>query len=171
METLNTAFVREILDNIKAELLEPVTEHRPRFMEILFELLCLKLQRSLNYEETLALSLAKKEHLENFRQIRIQMLEHFTENWTVEKMAQETYLCNSRFLTLYKEFFNASPIAELIDARIEHAKWLLTSTTLSIKQVSQQSGFKNVYYFSRKFKERVNCSPSNFRLQGLNIRK
>mgnify|MGYP006293100875 CR=1 FL=1 len=169
--TLNTAFVREILDKLKAELTEPVAIQSDRFMEIYVEMLCLNLARSIHYEQELHLSPTKKEHLENFRKVRARMLDSFTEDWTVEKIAEEVYMSSSRFAVLYKEFFNASPIAELINARIEHAKWLLTSTTLSIKQVSQQSGFQNVYYFSRKFKERVDCSPSSFRLQGLNIRK
>ena len=160
--TVNVSFVRGIINNIKKEISEIQIPHSNRMNEILFETLCINLARSLESEHEFRLSSSKREHFDNFRKLRRKMLETFCEDWTVEKMATEVYMSSSRFAVLYKEFFGTSPIAELLEVRISNAKWLLTSTTCSVKSIARQSGFKNVYYFSRKFNEYVGCPPTKY---------
>jgi transcriptional regulator GlxA family with amidase domain len=63
---------------------------------------------------------------------------------------------------LYREFFGGSPVEDLINARIKHAQWLLSATTLSVGQVAGECGFRSLYHFSRLFKKRVGSSPSDF---------
>ncbi len=160
--TVNTSYVREILEKIEGEIRESIIPHRNRLVEILFETLCINISRSVHAETALKLSPSKKEHLESFRKLRIEILENFQRDWTVEDMADNVYVSHSRFAVLYKEFFGVSPIAELLHTRIEHAKWLLTNTTTAINDIAGQCGFKNVYYFSRKFRELVGCPPSRY---------
>ena len=162
MPTLNTGYVREILEKIETETKETFAPHRLHIMELYFETLCVQLSRSVHYEHSLQLSLTQKEHLARFRKIRMQMLESFNNDWSIAKLADLAYVSSSRFAVLYKEFFGISPFAELLHVRIEHAKWLLTNSTSSVNRIAVECGFKNVYYFSRKFAEIVGCPPSKY---------
>lgn len=48
-------------------------------------------------------------------------------------------------------------------ARVDRAKVLLRSTSLSVQEISEQLGFGTRNYFSRIFQEIVGCTPGNFR--------
>ena len=49
------------------------------------------------------------------------------------------------------------------DLIFNRAKQLLAQRQLSIKEVSQQLGFCDQYYFSRRFKAKTGVTPSNYR--------
>ena len=68
----------------------------------------------------------------------------------------------SRFSVLYQIFFGISPVKDLINMRLKKACWLLTNKYLSIAEIAYQSGFENIYYFSRLFKQKIGCTPSQY---------
>lgn len=47
--------------------------------------------------------------------------------------------------------------------RIERATWLLTHTSLSITEISDQTGFSTPRYFSTVFKQYMGCSPTQYK--------
>ena len=102
------------------------------------------------------------ELLERFRDLRLRVHEELHRRWTVGDMATQVHLSESRFATLFTGFFNVSPTEDLIRARIDKARWLLTNTSLAVKQVAGQSGFPNLHYFSRLFHRRVGCAPRDY---------
>lgn len=51
----------------------------------------------------------------------------------------------------------------LVSLRIEHAKLLLLNTSLPIASVAEMSGYSNVSYFNRSFKEATDRTPSQYR--------
>jgi transcriptional regulator GlxA family with amidase domain len=67
-----------------------------------------------------------------------------------------------QFYNCYTLFFKTTPKADIIGARIEKAKNLLTNQELKVHQVSEMCGFKNVCHFSRCFKKRTNFSPCEY---------
>lgn len=67
---------------------------------------------------------------------------------------------------LYKEQIGCSPSETLMALRIRRAKALLSDNgalALPIAQVAALSGFSDPYYFSRLFRQRVGCSPREYR--------
>lgn len=100
-----------------------------------------------------------------FQSLRLQMLTYCEEDWTIERMCQIVNLEKSQLYSYYKTFFNNTPKAELISARIDKAKYLLTNEAMQIKQVAQASGFSDIYHFSRYFKKLCGCAPSKFAIQ------
>ena len=68
----------------------------------------------------------------------------------------------AQFYDLYKEFFGISPKKDLQTVRIEHAINLLKSN-ISVKECAEQIGYKNEYYFIRKFKEITGQTPGHYK--------
>lgn len=98
-----------------------------------------------------------------FQSLRLQMLSYCQEEWTIDRMCRMVSLEKSQFYSYYNLFFNTSPKADLLNARIDKAKYLLTNEALTINQIAQVTGFSDIYHFSRYFKKLCGCSPSQFR--------
>ncbi len=98
----------------------------------------------------------------HFEEIRIRILKHYNEDWTLQKMASLSDYSVSRFCALYTDFFHKSPIDDLLDERIKIAKQLLSLHVYSIGDVATLCGFSSLHYFSAFFKKKVGCSPSKY---------
>ncbi len=95
--------------------------------------------------------------------LRQQMLEHCQEEWTIEKMCKIMNLGKSQFYKYYEQFFHSTPKEELIQARLEKAKYLMNNDAVTIKQAAFDSGFQNIYHFNRLFKAECGCTPGEYR--------
>lgn len=51
----------------------------------------------------------------------------------------------------------------ILDQRIQYAKKLLSTTNLSIQQISEKCGFSGISYFHRQFKKLTNQTPQHYR--------
>lgn len=95
--------------------------------------------------------------------LREQMLEHCDHPWSLEQMCRQTNIGKSQLYHYYEQYFHASPIDELLHARLEKAKYLLDNDAMTIQQVAYASGFQNLCHFNRFFKSRCGCTPMEFR--------
>lgn len=98
------------------------------------------------------------------QRVRELVHERKTDRWTVAKMAKMAKIGENRFAVLYREFFGISPMEDLIQARLRHAEWLLSTRSTTVSEAAEQSGFHSVEYFSRLFRRRVGCAPSEYHL-------
>lgn len=105
----------------------------------------------------------RQAHYGEIREIRAGALADFKRPWTVEEMARKAGLSPERFSVLYRSFFGASPISEIIEARMVCARRLLCYSGLSVKEVAFECGFEDIYYFSRLFRRRNGLSPAEWR--------
>lgn len=99
---------------------------------------------------------------EQFRKARIEILTHLDRAWDTESMAALTNLGVSQFYNYYKLFFNHSPKSELLDARLERARYLLRVEAMPVGQAAALSGFSNLSHFARYFKQHCGMSPSEY---------
>lgn len=90
--------------------------------------------------------------------------EHPGAPWSVKKMAEELCCCSDHFARLFKQVTGLLPSRFVIRSRIDHARRLLMSTSLPIREVAQLLGYCDEQYFSRQFKSHVGVSPSNYRV-------
>ena len=90
-------------------------------------------------------------------------------NENYEKEFSNTFLSNmcnlshGRFEHLFKAEMGVSPSAYRQRLRIENASSLLSSTTLPVSDIAILCGFSDPLYFSRIFKRKVGCSPTEYR--------
>ena len=84
---------------------------------------------------------------------------------TVEDMANRCNLDRSYFGKVFKDMIGQSPQDFLIRYRMSKATSLLTSTSLSIGDISVQVGYPNQLHFSRAFRNIYGMSPRQYRQQ------
>ena len=89
--------------------------------------------------------------------------EKYSEKITIDKMCH-TFCCSkSTLLTSFKKEYGRTVIDYLSELRVEEAKKLLASTSLSINEISDATGFYDQSYFSKVFSKEVGLTPSDFR--------
>ena len=154
-------FVAGLINEMRAEI-HRKDPHYEEVVDLLLRQLFLLLQRHIELAECKRLSGRQAELAALISELQGRVLGQLDHPWTVQEMARQVHLSRSRFMGLYREFYDVSPIEDLIRARIKHAQWLLSATTLSVGQVADECGFGSLYHFSRLFKKRVGSSPSEF---------
>ena len=136
-------FQQDILDNYAGEFL-------------------VKLSRSI-HSSAVELKMSSEDQ-KKLRDLRLEMLSHPEEKWTVSRMAQRVSLSPSRFHAVYKALFGSSPVNDVINARIDYAKsLLLMEESPSLMEIAEQLGYTNQYHFIRKFKEVTGMPPGAYR--------
>ncbi len=88
---------------------------------------------------------------------------HYTEELTLQTVAGHIHMSRNYFSVLFKRHIGQNFIDYVIDLRIKKAKELLRNTSLKVYEVADQSGFKDVKYFSKLFKKLTGISPADFR--------
>ena len=78
------------------------------------------------------------------------------------------YNYNPKYIsTLFKKYFKVGINEYVNTIRIQEACILMNDKMTSVKDIAARCGFRDQYYFSRVFKNRVGISPSQF-IQDLN---
>ncbi len=98
-----------------------------------------------------------------FFSVRAHILSNCEQLWTIEQMCQMLSIGKSQFYKYYKHFFHSTPKEEIIQARLQKAKYLMTNEAVTIQQAAYKSGFPNIWHFNRLFKNQYNCTPSQYR--------
>lgn len=83
--------------------------------------------------------------------------------WTVEEMVDIAGMSKRQFYNSYLHAFGNSPQQEIINSRIEYAKYLLDTTELRITEIAATCNYKSVEHFSRIFKKKTGISPNHYR--------
>lgn len=84
-------------------------------------------------------------------------------DWNIEGLAHQLTMSKSYLQHLYKEIFGISVMNDVIQSRIEHSKYLLSTTDLHITQIAEMCGYKCELHFMRQFKTRMQMTPSEYR--------
>lgn len=106
-------------------------------------------------------SLNKRDKL--FIQIKDYIDQHYTEEFTMEKLSQEVHMSTSNLTHQFKKRTGFSPVQYIIRRRIGRAQSLLISSDMSITDVSAEVGYDNLSYFNNQFKKIVGMSPQVYR--------
>lgn len=67
------------------------------------------------------------------------------------------------FKKLFIEKFGVSPIRYVNNMRLERSRELLLTNKYSVGEIAKICGFENTYYFSKKFKEKYQASPTAYK--------
>lgn len=158
-EITNWDFITSILQEIEVEHL--YNDHfSDAIKEGKFRELLMRLSRVIYGLSIQEVDNATKQ---KFMEVRSLVHLHYYQDWCIEAMADLIHLSPSQFYNLYKKIFDVSPKKDLQNVRMEHAKHKLLRQNLSVAEIAEKIGYKNEYYFIRKFKEITGESPHQYR--------
>ena len=93
------------------------------------------------------------------------VLQHIEENISIGELAEHLGLSSSHLSSLFREEMGDSLVRWREGIRMEQAARLLQHTTFSIGEIGRRVGYDDQLYFSRKFKQLMGQSPSDYRQQ------
>jgi AraC-like DNA-binding protein len=133
--------------------------YRSQTIELYLKLFFIKLSNKIHNSN----SNTANTHYDKLSIIRTKIYNQPYNHWDIEGLSYELTMSRSCFQHLYKDFFGVSPITDVILSRIEYAKYLLSTTDISIKKISEMCGYTNDIHFMRQFKQQVKLTPTEYR--------
>lgn len=95
--------------------------------------------------------------------VREYISNHFSEDLSMDHLSDVFGIEKNQLSQRFKSV-HGKGISEVIrEIRIEHAKFLLTSTTMPVATVGELCGYGDYYYFARVFKRETGYTCSQFR--------
>jgi AraC-like DNA-binding protein len=88
---------------------------------------------------------------------------HYKEPLTREKIARHVSLSPAYFSSLFKSHTGYTPVEYIHRLRLDRARQLLRTTDLSVREVAEQVGFADSFYFTRLFTKDTGISPREYR--------
>lgn len=88
---------------------------------------------------------------------------HLEDSLKIEDMAKAAHLHPNYFIAYFKKHFGMPPLKYVSRKRADKARILLTTTTLSIKEIADQIGFKETNHFAKFFRKEAGQSPTEYR--------
>jgi AraC family transcriptional regulator of arabinose operon len=165
----NCGFITDIVRKIEAETFENdkfFNEVSLNYLKILFALV----SRSLDKRPEGFVIDYKTES--EFKNLRMMVFSNLERDWSISHMAEIVSLSESRFYVLYKAIFKTTPNQDLIMARMDQAKRLLSQNrNIAILDVAQKCGYSNEFHFIRIFKKNVGLTPKKYALLQFSQRK
>lgn len=91
------------------------------------------------------------------------MRAHLHDSLNLDELAAQFKLSRFHFAKTYRELTGHAPIQAFIQLKMAHACRLLDEGEQGIRQVAEQLGYEDVFYFSRLFRKVVGMAPSHYR--------
>ena len=102
----------------------------------------------------------KNLHLSTIENARDFILNHFSENISLQDLAAHCFVSPFHFSRIFKTIVNFSPHQYLSSVRLTHAKVLLTETNTPVADIAYECGFNSPEHFVTAFKQLYKVKPS-----------
>ena len=106
------------------------------------------------------ISIEKQQFEQN---INTYILNHLTEDLSVDRLCEHLHLSRRKLYEYSEEFLHCSIAKYIKKKRLQHAQTLLSETNLPISTISEQCGFSDYNYFCRIFKQENGMSARSYR--------
>lgn len=155
--------IAEIVFEVEKEYTQKATGYQLVIKSLLLKLLALLYRR---FEETNNYS-EKIMHFQN-EYIRIvdainYIDENYKETVKLSTLANMVHMNQNYFSGYFKNVMNCSVSTYIIRRRLKQACLLLATTEDSVIEIAAASGFDNVPYFNRTFKNQLGMTPCEYR--------
>lgn len=106
---------------------------------------------------------------ERIEEVTEYIREHATERITNEALGELFGFHPNYLSTLVKKYTGLPLHSYLLELRLSLALEMLNESPLSVGEIAEATGFCDIYYFSKYFKERFGISPNEYRKTGAGI--
>lgn len=83
--------------------------------------------------------------------------------WNVPDMARRLNVCVDHFSRLFRKRKGMAPHEFALEARLDYAKCLLSSSSHPVERVAELCGYNSLSFMTRQFKAKTGLTPSAFR--------
>lgn len=132
--------------------------HKEALSDLILKELMIRIMQT---QGLLVLEEAKDKNTSVFTYIKQYIKENIGEKISVENLCAQVGMSKSGLHRAFKTEFGVTPIEFLIRERLKHAKKILRLTK-SVKEACFSSGFSDVNYFVRLFKQREGVTPGHY---------
>ena len=101
--------------------------------------------------------------IKKMNKAKVIMRESIYKNFIAEDIASRLNIGYSKFRKAFKEFTGTSPSRYMLELKLNESKLLLTTTNLSVKEISFSLNFENSEYFNIFFKSKTGQTPGEYR--------
>ncbi|MBO5308722.1 MAG: helix-turn-helix domain-containing protein [Lentisphaeria bacterium] len=91
------------------------------------------------------------------------MTENCSNDITIGDVAKVACMSQSHLNLLFRQEFKIGPLKWLLQVRMRLARQLLMNPMFYVSDVATQCGFKDIYYFSKAFKNYHHITPTEYR--------
>lgn len=91
--------------------------------------------------------------------------EHLEEEIKIDDIAKSALISKSECLRCFAKVIGVSPIKYVKELRMGKAAYLIKNTSMKINEIAYECGLLDMSYFSKSFKEKYGCSPSEYRMK------
>lgn len=95
--------------------------------------------------------------------------EHYREPISLDDVMEISSYSKSHFIRLFKKYVGVNLTDYINQFRIEKACLDLIYTTKNVTQVAIENGFNTVQYFSKIFKDYMDCTPKQYQKKGKHL--
>lgn len=88
---------------------------------------------------------------------------HFRESLSIHELCNSFFISKNKLYDIFSELCNTTPLKYQLSLRIKESKKLLTTTSMSITEISDWLGFSSYNHFSKLFKSETGITPSKYR--------
>lgn len=89
--------------------------------------------------------------------------DHHMEELSLEKIAKRSGYSKNHFCRVFKSYTGMTLYEYIIHKRLQHAAWKLRNSDEKIFAVAFESGFSDISYFNRVFRNFIGSSPGKYR--------
>lgn len=90
------------------------------------------------------------------------MQQHYHESLTVKELAEAIAIAPSQYSSIFQALTGQKPLDYLTALRIAKAKELLDRSNEPLRTIANQVGFKDEYYFNRRFSQSTGITPKQY---------
>lgn len=92
--------------------------------------------------------------------------DNYSENITIEQLAETVHLSKSYFMSRFRQAAGVSAVEYITQIRIRAACSALLEGSKSVSEISFECGFRNLSNFNRQFRRLMGCTPNEYRRLG-----
>lgn len=97
------------------------------------------------------------------KEIRDYLVSHLDKKMTIEEMAEQFNISQTYLKKTFKEIYGVTPYAYIKEYRMRRAAEMLRNSNEEILLIAGKVGYDNASKFSKRFKEIIGISPSEYR--------
>jgi two-component system response regulator YesN len=91
---------------------------------------------------------------------------HFQDELNLKELGLRFFMSPEHLCRKFKAVYGISPLKHAVELKISAAKNMLLNSEQSIKEISDNLGFSDVYAFSKSFRKNAGVPPGKFRNDG-----